>query len=293
MARLSVTVPPAFIIPIDTCNEYLSQSRVKIDNEVVVDCVKAVHELELLTRKSFGGGMGKTPLLLSVRSSPAVHIPGVTILNLGMNTRIAEALVQDGKNVRWVFNLFRSFLHSFGTVVLGVQSVCYTYVLERACRERGVKHESELTEADLIGVVNEFKALTPVPDDPWEQLNLAVEGIFNWWRSPNTTAYRDLHKIATHMGTAVLVQSMVYPDLDSHSGYAAPITRNVTSGARELSGDFYSYCAVRHETGDMRHATYRPASCTLLPALSHVTPHPVHSVLCSLPTLHIHKPYPP
>jgi len=248
IARLGITVPNAFIIPIDTCNEYLKQASLKLDGEVVADCFKAIHELELQTRKSFGGGVGKTPLLLSVRSSPAVHIPGVSILNLGMNARLAEAMVRESnsKNVKWVYNLYRVFLQSFGTVVLGVQSVCYSYVLERACRERGVKHESQLTEGELINVVHEFKALTPVPDDPYEQLALAVEGIFNWWRSPHATAYRDLHSIDTHLGTAVLVQSMVYPDKDSHSGYALPVSRNVTSGARDHSGDFYAYS---EETG--------------------------------------------
>jgi len=112
IARLGITVPNAFIIPIDTCNEYLNQASIKLDSEVAQDCVKAVHELELQTRKSFGGGVGKTPLLLSVRSSPAVHIPGVTILNLGMNARIAEALVRESgsKNVRWVYNIYRAFL---------------------------------------------------------------------------------------------------------------------------------------------------------------------------------------
>ncbi|KAJ1441090.1 Pyruvate/Phosphoenolpyruvate kinase-like domain-containing protein [Ochromonadaceae sp. CCMP2298] len=236
IAQLGISVPPAFIIP--TIGD-AKQTGIRLDSDFLSECVKAVHELGLQT---FGGGQGKTPpLLLSLRSSTAVCVPGVHILNVGINVRIVEALIRNSKtkDVRWAVNLYRVFLQSFGTVVLGVDKVCYTNVLESACRERGVREEGELTREDLIGVVNEFKALTPVPDDPYEQLALAIGGIFNWWQSPPTVAYRVLHNIDSQQGTAVLVQSMVYPTVDSNSGYSTVITRNATSGARDITGDFY------------------------------------------------------
>eukprot|EP00600_Ochromonadales_sp_CCMP1393_P015311 CAMPEP_0175033100 /NCGR_PEP_ID=MMETSP0005-20121125/21801_1 /TAXON_ID=420556 /ORGANISM="Ochromonas sp., Strain CCMP1393" /LENGTH=843 /DNA_ID=CAMNT_0016293659 /DNA_START=19 /DNA_END=2546 /DNA_ORIENTATION=+ len=241
MFRLGMPVPPAFVISTDACNEYLDNKKVELQPELIQEYTKAIHELETQTEKCFGGDVKeKTPMLLSVRSSTPVSMPGMseTILNLGMNDEVFYALVSSSGNLRWACDTYRRFLQMFGVLVLGVERKHYDEILNTACRKGNFADETQLTVQDLQDIVQSFKTITAVPDDPWEQLRMAVEAIFASWYSAKGMRYRDVHNIPADIGTAVIVQSMVYGNANTRSGSGVAMTRNPTTGEKELFGEY-------------------------------------------------------
>lgn len=252
MFRQGMPVPSAFVITTDACKDYYHQSEKgnKLGPHLINDYKKAIHEMEVQTNKKFGGEchdprtkpavVPKHPLLLSVRSSAAVAMPGMmqTILNLGINEEIVDCMARLSGNPRWAYDTYRRFLQMFGHVVLNVEMKCYEDILEKARMKRGVAHNSLLTMADLVEVVKEFRAVAAVPDDPWEQLQMAVEAVFMSWYSPVALKYRDVHCISDDLGTAVTVQSMVFGNMNIRSGSGIAFTRNPSTGSKELYGEF-------------------------------------------------------
>ena len=277
MYRLGMPVPPAFIITADCCIEYFKQQEKegkekdggvgsmevvregsKLEHQLLMDCKKAVHELEMQTGKVFGGDLTatspKNPLLLSVRSGAAVSMPGVmdTVLNLGINEEITNFLARTSGNPWWAFDSYRRFLQMFGDVVLGVGKRRYEEILEAARIKCSVAHDSLLPLPALKEVVAQFKALAEVPEDPWQQLQMAIEAVFRSWYSPRAVKYRDINGIAGDLGTAVTVQSMVYGNMNTKSGSGVAFTRNPATGQKELYGEFLFNAEVREGLGSAR-----------------------------------------
>jgi len=253
MHRIGMPVPPAFIITAQSCLDFFRQeggTAAGLEEHLVKDYTKAVHELEAQTGKVFGGdqklptGSGKhnpkEPLLLSVRSGAAASMPGMmdTVLNLGINDEIVDILARMSNNPRWAFDTYRRFLQMFGNVVLGIDKRRYEEVLEDIRAKRNVPHDSLLSMADWVEVIKRYKTIAEVPSDPWDQLRMAVQAVFNSWYSPRACKYRDIHGMTELLGTAVNVQSMVYGNMNNSSGSGVAFTRNPTTGAKEMYGEF-------------------------------------------------------
>jgi pyruvate,orthophosphate dikinase len=254
-------VPAAFIITAECSLEYSHQKASNyLSSELVNDYKRGIHELESQTGKRFGLGteyangastlLGqaqvKMPLLLSVRAGSVVSMPGLvdTVLNLGINDHITEHMARLQNNPRWAYDTYRRFLQMFGTLVLGADKAQYDAVLEEACLKRGVPHESLLQMSDLMEVLLRFKLIASVPDDPWQQLDMAVQAVFRSWNSPRAVKYRDVNRLSSEHGTAVTVQSMVYGNLNAQSGSGVAFTRNPTTGHKELFGEYLANCEV-------------------------------------------------
>lgn len=251
MFRLGLPVPHGFVISTETCVDFFKQKNLDLDEHVKYEIERAVHELEKQTGKKFSPPTDLSPrakatqiktlpLLLSVRSGAAVSMPGMmdTILNLGMNEDIVHIMARVSNNLRWAYDTYRRFLQMYGTVVLHIDKDRYEDVLADARKRRGVSHDSLLTDSDLIQVANDFRAFTDVPDDPWEQLRCAVTAVFMSWNSPRAIKYRDIHNISPDLGTGVIIQTMVYGNLNNRSGSGVCFTRNPGTGEKRLYGEY-------------------------------------------------------
>lgn len=253
MVHLKLPVPPGFVITTESCLEYFHHQQEMTTKETKVvenylpqhfieEYTRAVHELERQSGRKFGcpgtfhskGDEKLCPLLLSVRSGAAVSMPGMmdTILNLGMNDEVAAKMVEMTQNPKFVMDTYRRFLQMFGTVVLGVDKCRYEDILTTTRNARGVVNDSELGVDVLQLVVNEFKEITPFPNDPWDQLRMAIVAVFNSWFTPRAIAYRDIHSIRNDLGTAVTVQCMVFGNMNARSGSGVCFTRNPSTGEK-------------------------------------------------------------
>jgi pyruvate,orthophosphate dikinase len=217
-----------------------------LNADLAAEIIKGIHRLEKETRLSFATSRPKgsvtdvMPLLLSVRSGAAVSMPGMmdTVLNLGINDELAKVMVKLSNNPRWVYDTYRRFLQMFGDVVLGIDMDLYERILMKYHESRRIETDSQLTELDLKEIVEEFKQFTPVPHDPYEQLRMAIVAVFNSWNSPNAMKYRDINNISSDLGTAIVIQSMVYGNMNDQSGSGVAFTRNPQTGDKEVYGDF-------------------------------------------------------
>jgi pyruvate,orthophosphate dikinase len=255
VVRLGIPVPPGFVISTECCKDFLKldveQKVTRISDQLRSDYKNTVLELERVTGKKYGGTFPvksdtPLPLLLSVRSGAPVSMPGMmqTVLNVGINDQIVENMAHISLNPRWAYDTYRRFLQMFGNVVLNLDEKPYEDILSAARGKRNVPHDSQLEEEDLKEVVKQFKLLANVPEDPWVQLDMAIQAVFRSWNSPRAVKYRDINNISSDYGTAVVVQSMVYGNLNAQSGSGVAFTRNPTTGAKELYGEYLSNAEV-------------------------------------------------
>jgi pyruvate, orthophosphate dikinase len=250
MFRLGLPVPLGFVVSTEACKEYYKQSDLtQLDEHIWVEIERSVKELARQTNKYFGcqdlkGPMDPspyaTPLLLSIRSGAALSMPGMmdTILNLGINENSIHIMARMSNNLKWAYDTYRRFLYMFGTVVLGISKERYETILEDIRNRHGFQHDSQFRESDLIHITNLFKSFTPVPDDPWQQLRIAVRAVLLSWNTPRAKKYRDIHNISQELGTAIVVQSMVYGNMNNKSGSGVAFTRNPVTGEKVLYGEY-------------------------------------------------------
>ncbi len=242
MSRIGLNVPPGFTISTDACAEVVDEGAWPQGLEGDVRSGLAFVE-EAMGRRL---GASKRPLLVSVRSGAAVSMPGMmdTVLNLGMNDAVAEAIAAETGDDRFAFDNYRRFIDMFGDVVVGVPHARFEEALETLKRERGVQEDVDLTGADLRELVDRYKALyrrftgRMFPDDPFEQLRLSIDAVFRSWDSDRARRYRQIHNITGLVGTAVNVQAMVFGNLGDHSGTGVCFTRDPASGENVLYGEF-------------------------------------------------------
>ena len=245
MFRNGLPVPPAFTITTMNCIEFHINKG--LTNAFAEEIKNAISVLENKTARKFGGTDGvHRPLLLSVRSSAAMPMPGMmeTILNLGINDKIIRALIAQTNNPRWALNLQMKFLQNFGTMVLNVDPAEYKSVLDMIHTRRTLPVDCLLTIDELQNVVQRFQMLAQVPDDPWEQLQLVIEAMFRSWYSPRAVQFRDINSIPNDIGTAVTVQSMVYGNMNVLSGTGVACTRNPITGNKEVYGIYLANAEV-------------------------------------------------
>eukprot|EP01032_Pedospumella_encystans_P017907 gene17907-20396_t len=248
MVRLNLPVPPGFIIASECCIDYLKyegkEKQNKLSEQLIADYKRAIADLEIQTNKKFGGEFElketREPLLLAVRAGAAVNMPNMmdTVLNVGINDQIVDYMTQSSMNPKWAYDTYRRFLQMFGNVVLNMDLKPYEDIVTNIRKNRGVEHDSQLTAEDFKEIVKYFKLLAAVPDDPWEQLYMAIEAVFRSWTSPRAVKHCEIHNISCDLGTAVTVQSMVYGNLNDYSGAGVAYTRNPITGEKKVYGEY-------------------------------------------------------
>ncbi|MED5373408.1 MAG: pyruvate, phosphate dikinase [Myxococcota bacterium] len=239
MTRLGLPVPPGFTISTDACNHYFEQ-----DNswpEGMEASVRAgVERVEGLTGKRFGGT--DKPLLFSVRSGAPVSMPGMmdTVLNLGLNDETVQALADWSGKPRFAWDSYRRFLKMFGDVVLRIHMSRFNRVHKSLYP--GLE-ESELDTEQIQALCRGYKqviqgAVGSFPSEPWKQLEMAINAVFDSFNTPRARYYRKTHGIAEDCGTAVNVQTMVFGNLGEDSATGVAFTRDPSTGARIFFGEW-------------------------------------------------------
>lgn len=243
MTRIGVPVPPGFTVTTEACNAYLDNDNNFPDglwDQVMV----ALKEVEKQAGKKFGDV--NNPLLVSVRSGAKFSMPGMmdTVLNLGMNDETAASMVNLTGDERFVYDAYRRLVQMFGSVVMNISDEAFEDYLSAVKKEKRVNSDTELKADDWKKVTAEFKKIfkneigRPFPEDPFEQLKLAIEAVFRSWNGKRAVDYRNAAKIAHDLGTAVNVQTMVFGNMGDTSGTGVAFTRNPSTGERILFGDY-------------------------------------------------------
>ena len=241
MTRIGLPVPPGLIITTEQCLIY--QKTRKLSKELKDKVLKALKSIEKQTGKKFGDD--SKPLLVSVRSGAPVSMPGMmdTILNLGLNDKTVVGFAKL-TNERTAYDSYRRLIQMFGEVVLEIKKEKFDRIFDSVKEEHGRKQDVELTVDELKEIISQFKHLVhkeigkEFPQDPYEQLFLAIEAVFNSWNNPRAITYRNLYKIPHDMGTAVVVQTMVFGNSGDKSATGVAFTRNPSTGSKELYGEY-------------------------------------------------------
>ncbi len=241
MASLDIPVPPGFTITTQVCVDYLKEHKLP---EGLWESVKEqMARLEEAMGAQFGGD--ENPLMVSVRSGARDSMPGMmdTVLNLGMNDRTVAALEKKSGNRRFAYDSYRRFINMFGNVVLGMEHHAFESKIEAMKQRKGAGSDLELTADDLVELTGEYAALVKektgsnLPQDPYEQLRLAIEAVFKSWNNDRAFTYRRLYQIPHDWGTAVNVQCMVYGNLGEDCGTGVAFSRNPATGENALYGE--------------------------------------------------------
>lgn len=249
MFRLGFPVPPGFIISSEASLEFLKSSSTTLNPEVVHEYTQAIHEIEKQSNKYFAVDSEITskrnelegmPLLLSVRAGSGVIMPGIldTILNLGINDQVVKRLANITNNPKWAFDTYRIFIQNFGRVVYNIRHERYEEILTKYKEKKGVQTTNQLELDDLINIVHEFKDFTDIPENCWDQLSLAIQALYISWNSPRAMTFRDIHNIPFDLGLSIVLQSMVYGNMNQMSGCGVAFTRNPISGEDEVYGEY-------------------------------------------------------
>ncbi|EKB5973192.1 pyruvate, phosphate dikinase [Listeria monocytogenes] len=243
MTNIGLPVPPGFIISTDACNDYTANN--KHLSEAIFEEVK-IHlaELEKQTGKIFG--FAENPLLVSVRSGAPFSMPGMmdTVLNLGLNDQATEGLANLTGDARSAYDSYRRFIQMFGDVVFEIPSYQFEQALSHIKKANDYRLDTELNATDLSELIDAYKLIfsqatgTDFPQDPLEQLRLAIIAVFNSWMNPRAVIYRRLHDIDASFGTAVNIQAMVFGNTGETSGTGITFTRNPSTGEKKVFGEF-------------------------------------------------------
>lgn len=243
MTRIGLPVPEGFTITTEACINYYKDGR--FITETLKDEVLAyLNKLENASGKKLGDKTN--PLLVSVRSGAVVSMPGMmdTILNLGLNDETVKALKDNTQNGRFAMDCYRRFIQMFSSVVMNIEHHEFESILDEVKYKKGVKFDTELTEEDLAEAIKLYKRLViretgrQFPEDPKEQLFLAIKAVFDSWENDRAIFYRKIHNIPHDLGTAVNIQSMVFGNMGDTSGTGVAFTRNPSTGESKLYGEF-------------------------------------------------------
>ena len=243
MASLGLPVPPGFTIAAEVCRLFL-EGRGKIPAEVNREIAANLAKLERAAGRRFGDP--KNPLLVSVRSGARFSMPGMmdTVLDLGLNDRIAGGLAAKSGDPRFAYDCYRRFLSMFGNIVLGVPRELFDQLLEEKRQERSAPSDAALDAGDLSDLCQKFKLLVKertrkeFPQLPLVQLSMARDAVFRSWDNERAKYYRKAQGIPDDIGTGVTVQAMVFGNAGNDSGTGVWFTRNPSTGAKEFYGEY-------------------------------------------------------
>ncbi|HEX2728277.1 MAG TPA: pyruvate, phosphate dikinase, partial [Rubrobacteraceae bacterium] len=242
MSDLGLPVPPGFTITTEACRAYMRTGDLPVGLAEQVD--EHLGGLEESTGKRLGDP--ENPLLVSVRSGAAVSMPGMmdTVLNLGLGDAAVAGFARSTGNGRFAHDSYRRFIQMFGNVVLKVDHEKFEQTLEALKEERGIRDDTQLSEDDLKALISSFKQIVEdetggsFPEDPREQLDLAIRAVFDSWNNPRATAYRKEFGMPDDLGTAVTVQAMVFGNMGDDSATGVVFTRDPSTGEQGLFGEF-------------------------------------------------------
>ncbi len=242
MTKLGLPVPFGFTITTEVCNYFLRNESYPLGYSEELS--EKLDELEHKMKKYFGSA--ENPLLVSVRSGARVSMPGMmdTILNLGLNDTTVQALIEKTGNERFSYDAYRRFVAMFANVVLGIGHHHFEKAMDELKEKRGIKEDTQLCSEDLKSLVSTFKKIVrerkkiSFPEDPKEQLRLAIEAVFKSWNNKRAIDYRNINGFSHNMGTAVNVQAMVFGNMGDSSGTGVAFTRNPATGEKKFYGEF-------------------------------------------------------
>lgn len=236
MTNIGLPVPPGFTMTTEACNDYY-QNEQQLSDDMLHLVEQAMADLEEKTAKCFGDP--KNPLLVSVRSGAVVSMPGMmdTILNLGLNDHTVVGLATLTGNNGFAYDSYRRFIQMFSDVVLGIPKFDFDRLNVQSDPNSNQLENYQQTiaqyKAHVLSVTGK-----PFPEQPAEQLRLAIEAVFKSWHNERAKIYRRLNQIPDHLGTAVNVQSMVFGNMGDTSGTGVAFTRNPSTGEHVLFGEF-------------------------------------------------------
>ncbi len=243
MTGLGLPVPQGFTITTEACTQYYEDGQ-EINAEIMGQIEEYISKMEEITGKKFGDA--ENPLLVSVRSGARASMPGMmdTILNLGLNETVVNAIAEKSGNPRWAWDCYRRFIQMYSDVVMEVGKKYFEELIDAMKEKKGVKQDVELNADDLKELANQFKAEykekigADFPDDPKEQLMGAIKAVFRSWDNPRANVYRRDNDIPYSWGTAVNVQSMAFGNMGDDCGTGVAFTRDPATGAKGLFGEF-------------------------------------------------------
>lgn len=237
MKKKGLPIPNGVVISTEACREYFSTGKF-IGQNLRQEIFGELKKLEIETGKNFSGE--ETPLLVSVRSGAPISMPGMmdTILNLGLNDEVVETLIRKTKKNRFVYNIYIRFIEMFGEIVKNIEKKKFNDI-------KILKNYDNLkTKEEYKEIVKLYKELykketkNDFPEDPLEQILLAVDAIFNSWNTDRARYYRKLNDISDKIGTGVVIQEMVFGNYNEFSGTGVAFTRNPSTGEKEIFGEY-------------------------------------------------------
>ena len=243
MTRLGLPIPQGFTVTTEACTDYYDQGK-KISQEIEGQIFEALEGLEKKQGKKFGDT--ENPLLVSVRSGARASMPGMmdTILNLGLTDVAVEGFARKTGNPRFAYDSYRRFIQMFSDVVMEIPKSFFERILDDIKDSKGVNFDTELTADDLKEVIQKFKQVykdkmgTDFPQEPKVQLMEAVKAVFRSWDNDRAIVYRRMNDIPGDWGTAVNVQAMVFGNMGNTSGTGVAFTRNPSTGAKGIYGEY-------------------------------------------------------
>ncbi len=243
MTRLGLPIPQGFTVTTEACTDYYNQGR-KISEEIEAQIFEALEGLEKKQGKKFGDT--ENPLLVSVRSGARASMPGMmdTILNLGLTDVAVEGFAKKTGNPRFAYDSYRRFIQMFSDVVMEIPKSYFERILDEIKESKGVNFDTELTAEDLQEVIKRFKQIykdkmgSDFPQEPRVQLMEAVKAVFRSWDNDRAIVYRRMNDIPGDWGTAVNVQAMVFGNMGNTSGTGVAFTRNPSTGAKGIYGEY-------------------------------------------------------
>jgi len=243
MTSIGLPVPPGFTISTEACAAYYDAGR-QLPVGLMDDVEAHIAHVEEATKKAFGSN--ENPLLLSVRSGAAVSMPGMmdTVLNLGLTDTSVEGLARATDNERFAYDAYRRLINMFGDVVLGVEHEYFEAAFDAIKKKHDAMDDNDVPLEGIKLLCEKYKdvirkhAGVPFPQDPHEQLRLAIEAVFRSWDTPRAIRYREINEIRGLVGTAVNVQAMVFGNMGKDSGTGVAFTRNPSTGKNEFYGEF-------------------------------------------------------
>ena len=243
MTNLGLPIPQGFTVTTEACTDYYEKGK-QISDEIKDQIFSALARLEEKQGKKFGDT--QSPLLVSVRSGARASMPGMmdTILNLGLNDVAVEGFAAKTGNPRFAYDSYRRFIQMFSDVVMEIPKSFFERILDEIKEAKGVKYDTELNADDMKEIIGRFKAVykekmnAEFPQDPKVQLMEAVKAVFRSWDNERAIVYRRMNDIPGDWGTAVNVQAMVFGNMGNTSGTGVAFTRNPSTGAKGIYGEY-------------------------------------------------------